>query len=368
MRVKLALSTLCENPRQRTGLSTLFHEFVGHARRVYPDVEWLVFAGRDEEWPVNDAGVEICRLYPSNERRLRRMFCDHFTVAREAKRRGASALLTVGFYPVRSFGLPIAMHVFAVGNPGRTGRLRHAYRNWSVARGLARAAVVITNSQWAKCRLGGAATDIIVSPEGMNHEMFKPDGSAGAPGVAGRYFLWVSNLYPYKRIDLAIAAYAALPEGRRAQLPLLVVGGDWCGEEAKAREFASRLGVAADVHFLGWVEDAMLPALYRGAMAHLLPTSEETFGRSVLEAIACGCPCVVQDLPVLREVAGESAFYVDYRDLPAATKALGLVCEDLEMRRQMVSAGITRSLQFSFERLARERVGAVLSALGKVKP
>src|SRR5690606_3667785 len=40
----LALTTLCENPRRRTGLSTLWPEWVRAARRLYPHVHWLVFA------------------------------------------------------------------------------------------------------------------------------------------------------------------------------------------------------------------------------------------------------------------------------------------------------------------------------------
>jgi glycosyltransferase involved in cell wall biosynthesis len=366
MRVKLALSTLCENPRRRTGLSTLFREFVGHSRRAYPEVEWLIFAGKKEEWPADDAGVEVCRIYPSNEGRVRRLFSDHFCVAAEARKRGASALLTVGFFPMRCAGLPVAMHVFAVDNPARTGALRHSYRGWTMRRGLARAAVVITNSQWAKGRLGTASSEIVVSPEGVDHDSFKPEGASGAPGMAGRYFLWVSNLYPYKRFGLALAAYAALPEKTRAQFPLVVVGGDWCGEAARVRGLAATLGVTGDVRFLGWVEDSLLPVLYRGAIAHVLSTSEETFGRSVLEAIACGCPCVVQDLPVLREVAGASAAFVDYCDRPAATEALRRICDDDEWRKQLVSLGIARSAEFSFERLARERMDAVLTALGKI--
>ena len=76
------------------------------------------------------------------------------------------------------------------------------------------------------------------------------------------------------------------------------------------------------------MDDAVLPSLYRGAHAHVLSTSQESFGRSVLEAMACGCPSVVQDLPVLREVAGECALYVDFADTRLASGALERICAD----------------------------------------
>ena len=76
MPVKLALSTLCENPGRRTGLSTLFPELVAHSRRIYPEVSWIVFAGRDGAWPEGDPAIEVCRDFHSNERPLRRLLAD----------------------------------------------------------------------------------------------------------------------------------------------------------------------------------------------------------------------------------------------------------------------------------------------------
>jgi len=368
MRVKLALSTLCENPGRRTGLSTLFPELVAHARRAHPEVSWVVFAGRGAPWADADPGVEVCRLFPSNERPLRRLLADHLLVAPEARRRGAAMLLTVGFVPARSAGIPVAMQVVAVDNPVRGGTLRAAYRRWALARGLRRAALVIANSAWTKSRLGPAAAPVVVSPEGLRHDQFGPEGPRGAPGVPPRYLLWVSNLYRYKRIELAFGAYARLAPARRSEFPLVVAGGGWAGGLGRARSAARRLGIAGDVVFLGWVEDSVLPALYRGAHAHVLSTSGESFGRSVLEAMACGCPSVVQDLPVLREVAGDSALYVDFADAGPASGALERLCADDALRRRIAASGIERSGQFSFERLARERVGAALASLGGGAP
>lgn len=61
MSVTLALSILCENPHRRTGLTTLFHEFVAHALRQFPDVRWVVFAGPEQAWEVIDERVEVVR-------------------------------------------------------------------------------------------------------------------------------------------------------------------------------------------------------------------------------------------------------------------------------------------------------------------
>jgi glycosyltransferase involved in cell wall biosynthesis len=361
--MKLALSMLCENPRRRTGLTTLFHGFIAEARRQFPAVDWVLFAGPEQEWTITDPRVEVVRKFPANDRRAARLWADHFCVGPEARRRGAAALLTVGFGPLRAAGLPVVMHVFTLHHLQPGGGWGARYRRAAVARGLREAALVIANSQWTATHLARAGR-MLVSPEGLRHDVFCPDGPAGGPGLPPRYLLWAANFYPYKRAELALAAYARLAPELRAEFPLVFVGGDWEGGRARAQADAQRLGVAADTRFLGWVDDAALPALYRGARAHVLPTAEETFGKSVTEAMACGCPCVLQELPVLREVAAGAARFVDFADAAAASEALRKICTDDGLAAELRAAGLKRAAGFSYERLARERMAAILEVLG----
>ncbi|MCX6955544.1 MAG: glycosyltransferase family 1 protein [Verrucomicrobia bacterium] len=364
--MRLALSILCENPVRRTGLTTLFHEFVAHALRLRPDVGWIVLAGPNQPWEVSDARVEVLREFPANDRRAARLWADHFQVAAAAKARGATALLTVGFVPLRTAGLPVVMHLFSLHHLRSGGGIGAIYRRWAVARGLRQAALVIVNSHWTAAQLGSAGRPgpgLLVSHEGVQHARFRPEGSAGAADLPKEYLLWVSNFYAYKRAPLAIAAYARMNPELRERFPLVLAGGDWAGGRGEAEAAARAMGVERDVRFLGWVDDAVLPALFRGARAHVLATSEETFGRSVADAMACGCPCVVQDLPVLREVAADAAVYVDYANATAAGAALEKVCTDDVHADRLRIAGLRRAQEFGFERLARERMKAILAAL-----
>lgn len=357
--VRLALSMLCENPCRRTGLTTLFHEFVASARRQFPDVEWIVFAGPGHAWGIDDARVEVVRDFPANDRRMARLFADHFLVAAAARRRGAAALLTVGFVPCRTAGLPIVMHVFSL-HHRRGGGPGALYRRAAVARGLRGAALVIANSQWTAAQLAGTCPRLLVSHEGVQHEKFSPAGARGLASLPEEYLLWIGNFYAYKRAELALAAYARLSPEWRVRFPLVLAGGDWSGGRARAEAAARALGVVSAVRFLGWVDDAVLPALYRGARAQVLASSEETFGRSVTEAMACGCPCVLQDLPVLREVTAGAALFTDFAATAAAGATLERICADDDLALRLRTAGLRRAADFSFEKLARERMAAIL--------
>lgn len=92
------------------------------------------------------------------------------------------------------------------------------------------------------------------------------------------YFLIVSRLIPYKRIDLAVEAFT------RLKLPLKIVG--------KGRQDAElRAKAGPNIEFVGSVSDEQLKSLYAGCRAFIFP-GEEDFGISPLEAQASGRPVI----------------------------------------------------------------------------
>ncbi len=124
-------------------------------------------------------------------------------------------------------------------------------------------------------------------------------------GLPDRYLLWVGGLEhpdPRKRV-------AALADAPRS-LPLVLVG--------KHRRWASEL---PGVQLTGLVPDADLAAIYTGAHALVFPSDDEGFGLPPVEALACGTPVAVCDLPVLHEVLGDRATYVAPDDLPGLVAA-----------------------------------------------
>lgn len=97
-------------------------------------------------------------------------------------------------------------------------------------------------------------------------------------GEAQSFYLIVSALVPYKRVELAIAAFNDLA------LPLKVVG------EGPLRRRLQKLS-GPTIEFLGWVESAELAALYRSCQALIFP-GEDDFGIAPLEAQASGRPVI----------------------------------------------------------------------------
>jgi glycosyltransferase involved in cell wall biosynthesis len=119
-----------------------------------------------------------------------------------------------------------------------------------------------------------AAAPVVYPP--VDTDFFRPAREPVPPPE--NYYLAVSSLEPYKRLDLAIRAFSG--RGRR----LLVAGKGTMAHDLRAI-------AQPPVEFLGEVSDRRLRKLYRGCRALIFPGLED-FGLVVVEAQACGRPVV----------------------------------------------------------------------------
>jgi glycosyltransferase involved in cell wall biosynthesis len=96
---------------------------------------------------------------------------------------------------------------------------------------------------------------------------------------------------------------------------------------------------------LGYVPHERLPALYRGASVFLYPSRFEGFGIPVIEAMACGIPCVVSSHPSLDEASGDAAVRVDPENAEAIADG---VREALLRRDDLVARGFAHARRFTW--------------------
>lgn len=161
------------------------------------------------------------------------------------------------------------------------GWVAHYLRNWDV-NSSARVDKFVANSRHVRSRIKKyyhRSADVIYPP--VDIKSFKPGKSDGG------YFLVVSALVPYKRVDLAVAACIKLG------LKLIVVGD---GEELPhLRDFAGD-----KVDFLGFQDTKNLLELYQNATALIHP-AEEDFGIAPVEAQASGRPVIAYNRGGARE-------------------------------------------------------------------
>src|SRR5207245_6923487 len=107
------------------------------------------------------------------------------------------------------------------------------------------------------------------------------------------------------------------------------------------------LKVAGPGH--GYVSDDELLALYRAAAVMVLPSLYEGFGFPLVEAMACGTPCIASDDPALVEVSGGAALHFPRGDPGALRLLLWRVLDDASLRDELSRRGIQRAPAFRRE-------------------
>jgi glycosyltransferase involved in cell wall biosynthesis len=159
------------------------------------------------------------------------------------------------------------------------------------------------------------------------------------------FFLTVSRLVPYKRVDLIAEAFAAMPEHK------LVIIGD--GPE-QARVQAHR---APNITFLGRQSDAVVTEMMGRCRAFIFAAIED-FGIAPLEAQACGKPVIaLRQGGATETLTEDTAVFFDSQDVDSLRAALGRF-ERIEARFTP-QACRDNALRFSPERFRQAMVAAV---------
>ena len=211
--------------------------------------------------------------------------------------------------------------------------------------------IAISNTIQQRIRDCYNRDSVVIYPP-VDTDYYTPANPGEEPPVREDFYLVVSALAPYKKVDHAIKACARL--GRQ----LVVIGS---GQDA------ARLGRIAgpSTRMLGWQSDAQIRDHLRRCKALLFP-GEEDFGIVPLEAQACGAPVVALGRGGATETVVPSTGVL----YPEPTEN-GLVEAILEFEKQQLdfdpSAARVQALRFTTERYRRELLNYLASVTDSVQ-
>lgn len=153
--------------------------------------------------------------------------------------------------------------------------------------------------------------------QGFDDHIFYPvDDVPPAVDPAKHNLLYVGAYRPYKHIDKVLAALEGRPDVRFIRLG--PPGRD--AYHQLCLDTARRAGV--DFVDAGYVDGAQLRAYYSACDLLVYPSRDEGFGIPPLEAMACGTPSLLSDIPVFREIYGELAAYAEDATPAALRRAI----------------------------------------------
>ena len=216
--------------------------------------------------------------------------------------------------------------------------------------------------------LGLAPERVDVVHSGVDHDRFSALAVEGERermtqrlGFDAPFLLCLGASDARKNLPLLVRAY-----GRSRVAPdiRLVFAGPISATKREQLERTIALaGVAGRVHILGYIEDALLVALFQNCQAYLFPSSYEGFGLPILEAMACGAPVLTSTLSALAEVAGDAALTVPSLDEELLAAGIARMVSDAALRATLRERGLSHVKAFTWQRCAKQTLACYERAL-----
>ena len=168
------------------------------------------------------------------------------------------------------------------------------------------------------------------------------------------YFICVSNLQPRKNIPNLIKAFRLYKEQGGGTDKLVLVGKKaWMFEEIEKLASEDK-----DIILTEYVPKDDLVALLNEASGFIYPSIFEGFGIPPLEALSCGTPVAVSDIPVMREVLGDAAIYFDPEDKEKMAEAMTEICKSSATdKNDLLSKYLWKSSSSILEHLYKKLAG-----------
>ena len=178
-------------------------------------------------------------------------------------------------------------------------------------------------------------------------ELITPSSNNGARG----YVLYVGSHSKRKNFPGVLETAGRL--ARKRGYNFVFVGSSAGGI------YESALTIPDDIRshltFVGQIDDtAALVRYYSNAACLLFPSHYESSGLPPIEAMACGCPVIVSDIPALRERCGDAAVYCNPADVGSITAAVERVMDDSPLQLALKQLGHRKAQQYTWERCAVE--------------
>ena len=169
-------------------------------------------------------------------------------------------------------------------------------------------------------------------------------------GLPERYIVVVGTLQPRKNLPFFIRAFAELRK-RDENIKLVLVGNRSAHHfDRNIDRVIAELDLGQQVIFPGFVAQADLPAVIRGAFIYAFPSLYEGFGIPLLEAMSQNVPIAASDIPCFQEVAGDAAAYFDPSGVDICAEILYTLTIHSEKRKQLIEAGQNRFRRFSWSK------------------
>jgi glycosyltransferase involved in cell wall biosynthesis len=330
------------------------------------DVHLCIHRDQREDLPDDTNGITIHYLdFPKGFWRLQ--LAEQIEVPKLARRIGANATFSPANYgplaaPNSVILLRNALSVaFVERRPLKLAYWALVYIGTFLSMVVAKR--VITVSEYARSAASGGliglfADRMTVVPHGISGVFSPPRKGAKRE----QFLLAVADIYVQKNLKNLIRAVGRLT-ARHPDVILKIAGRPVDVDYfAELKQIVAEEGLGDKIEFLGGVSPDILAELYRRCGVFVFPSTVETFGNPLVEAMASGAPIASSDTAAMPEVVGDAAIFFDPGDVDGMASAIDCLMNDDSLRHDLGRKAVERAKAFSWTKTAKSTLAIIKEA------
>lgn len=227
------------------------------------------------------------------------------------------------------------------------------------ANAIERAQKILVPSEWVKNKLISTYrvldNKIKITYEGVdttyNDSQNKTVGSTqllNKYNLTQPYIIYTGSAYPHKNLTILLQAVKEIKN-----LQLIIA----CSRNIfldNLNGLVNKFCMKDKVILPGFVTDGDLKLLYQNALAFVFPSLSEGFGLPGLEAMASGCPVIVSDIPVFKEIYQNSVLFFKPTDSSDLAEKINSLILDKSLIKVLREKGLIQSKKYSWQKMAQE--------------
>lgn len=361
--MKIGLEASRANKKFKTGTEWYAWHLLQQFKKIDQTNQFVVYHNADLEKDLAEAPANF--LFKQIKWPFRRLWT-HICLSLELLRHPVDKLFFSNAVPIITRG-EITATIHDLGflkNPELYHPLERIYQKFSHALAIWKADKILAISESTKQDIikyfPKVKNKIRVIYNGWDVDEFKPASDASKQFIRDKYdlpanyLLYIGRIETKKNVQNLVRGYKLL---NNKEWPLVLAGrpGNYGYEEVKQLAKDS-----PQIIFLGYVPQDDYQLLIAATSIFVFPSKFEGFGIPVLEAMGSGVPVACSHIPVLQEVAGQAARFFNPDDPQNIADVLDKMIIEPDIRKELISLGLDRSKQFSWEICAKQTLKYIL--------
>jgi len=173
-----------------------------------------------------------------------------------------------------------------------------------------------------------------------------------AAGLTDPYLVYPAQFWSHKNHANLLLALKILRDQHQLNFSMAFVGSDK-GNKKYIQDLGTELGLSSQLHFLGFVSEDNLVALYKGALALTYVSFFGPENLPPLEAFALCCPVIAADVPGAAEQLGDAALLVNPKKPDEIANAIRKIHHNESIRNELIVRGKERAMKWTGKEFTR---------------